>query len=925
MNELSLRLFKDTYFTQNEDFDSWVNRMTINRIGHNGYDMTNKFTHMEEILPRVREYISKRWFQPATPISANLGTERGMPISCFVREVADSRDSIFYSFNEGFWLGSEGTGIGTDWSLVRSIGEPIKNGIKGTTSGVIPFMKLSDSAALAISQGSTRRSSEAVYLDVSHPEIEEFINFRKQSNNTDINRYCPNLHHCVKVSNEFMEAVKSRSKWKLKSPMTGEVAKEIDAFSLWISILDVRSRFQGEPYIFFTDNVNSKNKAELYKEIGVPVNMSNLCVAGDTQILTKQGYKEIESLANCEVELWNGKRWSKSLVKQTSNKSKVLKVSLSNGQVIEATPYHKWYIAKQDHRGKLLNYIETRTNELKVGDKLHKLNLSVCDHGSKELHLAYENGFYTGDGTKYSSNKQLIYLYHDKKELLEYFNSYLSCRETATRLELKYSDLKEKFFIPDVSYSIQSRLEWLSGLLDADGCVVKTDDTYMLQLASINKDFLRELQLMLQELGVDSKVVKQHPARKGLFPNGKGGVDYYDCKETDRIIITASNYWELIDLGLNCHRLEKPIKQPNREASQFVKVVSILDDGTEVPTYCANEPLEHKIVLNGVITGNCTEISLHTSPTKSNICCLGSINLAKLDEFGNNLSEVVSDCLFYLDWVVECFITRAEGKPQYIRALKGAIEDRPLGLGVMGYHTFLQQKRVPFESDEAKEINTDIFSAFNKAKELYERKCKELQLPRCELASKNVGTYHRNATHFAIAPTMSISNLCNQVSQGIEPIMSNFYSKKLKQGTFLIKNIELEKVLKTKGLSDAELRRVWDSIRDNLGSVQHLDCLTNREKDLFKTAFEISQFEIIKQAAERQKYIDQAQSINLFFTSKSPPKEIYDVHMLAWELGVKTLYYQRSLAEARVVNTNERKTIAVKACSIDNPDCESCQ
>ncbi|MES2904340.1 MAG: ribonucleotide reductase N-terminal alpha domain-containing protein, partial [Pseudomonadota bacterium] len=168
---------------------------------------------------RIYDYISKLWFMPATPVLSNGGTGRGLPISCYLNSVSDSLDGIVNSWNENVWLASKGGGIGTYWGAVRGIGEPV--GLNGKTSGIIPFVRVMDSLTLAISQGSLRRGSAAVYLDVSHPEIEEFLEIRKPSG--DFNRKALNLHHGVLITDEFMEAVRAGAEFDLKSPKTGEV------------------------------------------------------------------------------------------------------------------------------------------------------------------------------------------------------------------------------------------------------------------------------------------------------------------------------------------------------------------------------------------------------------------------------------------------------------------------------------------------------------------------------------------------------------------------------------------------------------------------------------------------------------------------------------------------------------------------------
>ena len=205
-----------------------------------------------EHAQRLYDYMSKLWFMPATPVLSNGGAERGLPISCFLNSVNDSLDSIVDIWNENVWLASNGGGIGTYWGNVRSIGEKI--GRAGKTSGIIPFIRVMDSLTLAISQGSLRRGSAAVYLDVHHPEIEEFLEIRKPSG--DFNRKSLNLHHGLNVSDEFMEAVRDGKEFALRSPKTDEVIKTIDARKLWQKILEMRIQ-TGEPYLVFSDTVNN--------------------------------------------------------------------------------------------------------------------------------------------------------------------------------------------------------------------------------------------------------------------------------------------------------------------------------------------------------------------------------------------------------------------------------------------------------------------------------------------------------------------------------------------------------------------------------------------------------------------------------------------------------------------------------------------
>ncbi len=220
---------------------------------------------------RLYDYISKLWFMPSTPVLSNGGTGRGLPISCYLNSVPDSLEGIVATWNENVWLASRGGGIGTYWGNVRGIGEPV--GLNGKTSGIIPFVRVMDSLTLAISQGSLRRGSAACYLDVSHPEIEEFLEIRKPSG--DFNRKALNLHHGVLLTDAFMEAVRDGSEWHLRSPKDQSIRATVDARSLFQKLVETRLA-TGEPYIVFADTVN-RMMPRHHRELGLKVSTSNLC------------------------------------------------------------------------------------------------------------------------------------------------------------------------------------------------------------------------------------------------------------------------------------------------------------------------------------------------------------------------------------------------------------------------------------------------------------------------------------------------------------------------------------------------------------------------------------------------------------------------------------------------------------------------
>ncbi len=234
--------------------------------------VSSAYADDQEHAQRLYDYMSCLWFMPATPVLSNGGTDRGLPISCYLNETADSLKGLSDLWNENVWLASKGGGIGSYFGNVRSIGEKVRS--NGETSGIIPFIKVQDSLTLAISQGSLRRGSSAVYLPVDHPEIREFVWIRKPTGG-DPNRKALNIHHGVCIPDSFMEAVEKGGDWELKSPKDGRVIETISARSLWAEILTARIE-TGEPYLLFTDTVN-KTIPEHHKKLGLKVKTSNLC------------------------------------------------------------------------------------------------------------------------------------------------------------------------------------------------------------------------------------------------------------------------------------------------------------------------------------------------------------------------------------------------------------------------------------------------------------------------------------------------------------------------------------------------------------------------------------------------------------------------------------------------------------------------
>jgi ribonucleoside-diphosphate reductase alpha chain len=281
----------------------------------------------------------------------------------------------------------------------------------------------------------------------------------------------------------------------------------------------------------------------------------------------------------------------------------------------------------------------------------------------------------------------------------------------------------------------------------------------------------------------------------------------------------------------------------------------------------------------------CSEITLYTDPDHSFVCCLSSLNLVRWDEWKD--TDTVNIATRFLDAVLSEYIIKTEKINGMEASRRSAIKGRAIGIGVLGWHTMLQERGLSFDSFDTMQLNASIFRTINdKANEETRALAKELGEPEwCK------GFGRRNTHLIAVAPTVSNSIISGGYSAGIEPISANVFVQKSAKGTFIRKNTTLEKLLKSK---DKDTVEIWKSINEQSGSVQHLSCLSEQEKEVFLTAREINQHTVIKLAAQRQKWIDQAQSVNLFFANNSSPKYIHEVHLAAWKSGLKTLYYLRS-------------------------------
>jgi ribonucleotide reductase alpha subunit len=396
----------------------------------------------------------------------------------------------------------------------------------------------------------------------------------------------------------------------------------------------------------------------------------NPCVTGDTEILTSDGHKRIDSLVDQEIEIWNGFEWSKVTPKITGKNQEILTISFSDGRVLNCTKYHRFHVAV-DYKGKTE---EVEAKDLEPGMKLIKHNFPVIEHGEEvEDKYAYTQGFISAEG---SDGYKLIWVYAPKLMCLpRLLGTPGHKNEERTYVGLKHQ-FNPKSFVP-FNWNLKGKLGWLSGLFDGDGCELREGG---LQLVSVDFVFLRDLQKLLSTLGVQSKVVPAHAAVIRNMPDGHGGLKEYNCQESKRILIGAAQMQFLKKMGLKCERLSFN-KTPQRDASQFVSVVDITESEQAETVYCFNEPKRNLGIFNGILTGQCAEQSLASYET----CCLAEIflpNIASKDE----LFEVAT-YLYRINKHSLALPCHAEETEEIVH------KHMRMGIGVTGYLQATEEQR----------------------------------------------------------------------------------------------------------------------------------------------------------------------------------------------------------------------------------------
>lgn len=814
----------------------------------------------------------------STPLLANGGLrKRGTTVSCAGSFMGNNLFDRYNVITEAAVLTkhSHGTSVCIDdWPYE---GAPLKRG--GVSAGIIPVIRDLVTAMDEVVQGS-RRGSLAYSLRPQHRDFEKVL--LNLYNNPESN----NVGWLI--DDEFSQAVLHGD--PIACSKLGKMLQ--------------RKMPRGKGYFTFIDKMN-RNRAEAFKRLGITTKASNLCVAPEVQILTDKGYFPICDLEGQSVNVWNGKEWSEVEVIKTGTNQKLITVSTSSGQTIDCTEYHKFYVM-ESYAGKPKM---KRAFELKEGDKLIKFELPLIQ-GEDTLEMAYTNGFFTGDGfVATKTGNCFIDLYGEKQELVDEIEGVVNWTtyKPSNRMRARVKGLKDKFFVPGAEYTVESRLNWLAGFVDADGTIARNGTNESLQMTSVEYEFMREVQLMLQTLGVTSKI-QTLPAHVGSLPANDGTGEYkeYPCKEAYRLLVSSSGLYKLATLGFKTKRLKWNKRLPQREAEQFPVVISVTDSGRKDDTFCFEEPKRNLGMFNGLLTGQCQETNLIANEKYTFSCVILNYNLELYDSWPKSLlwiGQIMSDCNIseYLETIDEMSLQDQEAMKK-IRLFTEHF--RALGSGVLGFHTLLQKKRFVVGSLDSLWLNDEIFSRIGKESlEVSEWLAAVIGEPE---GCKGLGI--RNATRLMMPPTKSTAELAAGASEGIGLDMAMAFTKQSAGGEFFRINKVLLEIMKERGVyNEEEVRKLAES----KGTVQHVSWLDNHEKAVFRTAFEIPMEAHLELCSQRQKYIDQAQSINLYFSGNDTEEYISKIHRMAFEdEGILSLYYIYSMRGGEITRSTE---------------CESCQ
>ena len=897
--------------------------------------------------------------------------------NCFlVNMQEDSVSGMYNTLQDCALISKFAGGIGLHIHNVRANGSLIR-GTNGKSTGIVPMLRVYNDAARHINQAGKRNGSFAIYIEPWHADIEAFLDLKK--NHGVESERARDLFYALWIPNIFMQRVQQNGKWSLMCPdqcpglsdafddgdskmftelyeryeEAGKFVKQVDAQDIWIKILEAQIE-TGTPYMLYKDHVNSKSN---HKNLGT-IKSSNLCVSPETRILTREGYRYIGDLEDTTVEVFNGTEFSETTVFKTGTNQKLLSVRTQDGHMLRCTHDHEFFIEEDGKERKV------KASDLQGGMRLasHRLPVIKDDAGMLTMKYAYTHGFLCGNLSGKSRNAQSrcklgvvknytcslhqgrsrefllnddicqAYEFDEQKTLLVHKDD----RNLLSRLEYdceqEYEseyvrialprDIEEKYYVP-IMHVFRERIEWISGLLNSGGKVDKsTGDIYV-----YNSDvsFMRDVCLLVQTLGAKAVLVD-------------------DAIKFDIVAIFA-----LKNVGVKTvHSTPVPeferISEPHHD-----KIDEVFDYGEITDTYCFTEKLRNKGIFNGILTSQCSEIVQYTSPDEIAVCNLASVCLPSfVDEETKSFDY---DKLHYIVGIMTVNLNRIIDLNFYPveKARISNMRHRPIGIGVQGLADVFFKLGIAYDSEEAKVLNERIFeniyyAALKASCQLAEEEgayetfvgspasrgvlqhdmwSTDASALTCDWdgLKNNISKYGlRNSLVCAPMPTASTSQICGN-TESFEPVHSNIFKRKTLAGEFIIVNKHLVRELIKLKLWSKSMK---DTIIASDGSIQGISEIPEEVRGRYKTVWEIKQKRVIDMAADRGKFIDQSQSMNLYQSDPTFPK-ITRMHFYAWEKGLKTgMYYLRTRAKAAIQKFSLDNSMSRTNYETSSEPCENC-
>ncbi len=913
-----------------------------------------RLAHKFQKVRETYDLMSQKYYTHATPTLFNAGTPRQQLSSCYLIAMEDdSLEGIFDTLKDCARISKWAGGIGLHIHNIRANNSLIR-GTNGQSSGIAPMLKVFNDTARFINQGGKRNGSFAIYLEPWHPDIEIFLEMRK--NHGDEEMRARDLFYALWVPDLFMQRVNENADWSLFCPRDcpglsdtwgerfeelytgyeneGRARKVMKARDLWLQILDSQME-TGTPYLLYKDACNRKSNQQ---NLGT-IKSSNLCVASETLVLTDKGHIKIRKLEGKQVNVWNGEEFSEVTVFKTGVDQDLIDVHTDDGSVLSCTPYHKFHIQLPS------GIVQVEAKDLKPDDQIIQCSFPVI----------------SGDA---------------------------------------FCDM-DSHLVPEYNCSIRSKLDWFSKYCDASESVSEGGD---LQVYFRNKEGADKIKLFLQTCGINPKV--------------KMSRDKYTSITFYRLKIDPDDLQKLLELGFSPKPKESPIDMSSSLAkdkccNNAIKILKVEYNNRMDDTYCFTEPKRHMGVFNGILTGQCTEIIEYSDSSETAVCNLASISLPtfcqsipseiifppQLDF--KELERVTREVTYNLNRIIDINFYPTE------KTERSNFRHRPIGIGVQGLADVFLKMDLAFESQEARKMNCLIFEtiyyaavdescriAETRYNEFIQYAEKYIQLElvkeekeirvydivisflKEELSSSSsssiwtkydkinllslttgqslitdpnesmseqlrrqictwIGAYStfegspvsngilqfdmwqdgskllsnrydwdalkqrcmkfgiRNSLLLAPMPTASTSQILGN-NECFEPLTSNIYTRRTLAGEFVVVNRYLVEELIELGLWNDAMK---NSIIANYGSIQHIEGLSEHMKNKYKIVWEMSMRALIDMAKDRGAFICQSQSLNLWLEDPSY-KQMTSMHMYSWKAGLKTgIYYLRRKAK----------------------------